>query len=262
MKKCSHCGASNANTAKFCNECGNALNTIATAKSESELPKKTTTGLDIEKLEHTINILQGKRQADVMFVLDCTGSMQGEIDAIRDAITAFADTIESDGVRVRVGLVEFRDRLINEEHRVLTFSGEPFTNNSAAFRKEIAALIATGGGDEPESSLDAIMLALRQPFNPDSNKVIVLVTDAPPHIPDKETKNIEQVIAKIHSVGVQQLYLVIPTQDSNSQVYLKLLEGTRGLAFELGKGEDFRSRAESFKRTLMSLGKTISTATR
>jgi hypothetical protein len=34
------------------------------------------------------------------------------------------------------------------------------------------------------------------------------------------------------------------------------------MAFDLGKGDDFRSRAENFKRTLMSLGKTISTATR
>jgi hypothetical protein len=33
------------------------------------------------------------------------------------------------------------------------------------------------------------------------------------------------------------------------------------MAFELGKGDDFRSRAEHFKRTLMALGKTISAAT-
>ena len=48
------------------------------------------------------------------------------------------------------------------------------------------------------------------------------------------------------------------TQSTSSQVYLKLLEGTRGIAFELGKGNDFYSRAEHFKQTLMNLGKTIS----
>ncbi len=239
MKNCSNCGASNPNKAKFCNECG------------KELP------LDFEPIPSV-----KKREADIMFVLDCTGSMQGEIDAIRDAITAFADTIESEGVRVRVGLIEFRDRLIDEEHRVLTFSGQPFTKDAAAFRQEVSALKATGGGDEPESSLDAVMLALRQPFSPDASKVIVLVTDAPPHIPDKETKSIEEVVQKIKSVGVQQFYLLIRTKEPSCEVYLKLLEGTRGIAFELGKGDDFRSRAENFKRTLMSLGKTISTATR
>jgi Mg-chelatase subunit ChlD len=206
--------------------------------------------------------LQARRKADVLFVLDCTGSMQGEIDAIKDAIMSFADTIESDGVRVRVGLIEFRDRLIGEEHRVLTFTGEPFTSDPAVFRRAVAALQAEGGGDEPESSLDALMLALRQPFASDANKVIVLVTDAPPHIPDQETIGIEEVVRAIQRAGVQQLYLVMRTKDPSSQVYLKLLEGTRGMAFELGIGDDFRERAEDFKRTLMALGKTISMATR
>ena len=123
---------------------------------------------------------------------------------------------------------------------------------------------AAGGGDEPESSLDAILLALRQPFAPGANKVIVLVTDAPPHVPDREARSVEEVSAALRAAGVQQLYLVIRTQDAQSQLYLKLFEGagTRGLAFELGRGDDFRSRADDFRRTLMSLGKTISSATR
>jgi len=202
--------------------------------------------------------LQNQRKADIMFVLDCTGSMQGEIDAIKETIMDFADSIELQGVRVRVGLVEFRDRLINQEHRVLLFDGEPFTDDSNRFRQEVAKLRAGGGGDEPESSLDALMLALRQPFSSKGNKVIVLITDAPPHIPDKETKSIEEVLEAIKEVELEQLYLVMQTQSTASQVYLKLLEGTRGMAFELGKGNDFRSRAEHFKQTLMNLGKTIS----
>lgn len=199
-----------------------------------------------------------------MFVLDCTGSMKGEIDAIRDAIIGFVDSIQSEGVRARVGLIEFRDRLIDEEQRALLFDGQPFTSDPAAFRREVSALRAGGGGDEPESSLDAILLALRQPYEEGANKVIVLVTDAPPHIPDREARSMEEVAAAVAAANVQQFYLVIRTQEPQSQVYLKLFEGTgtRGLAFELGKGGDFRSRAEDFKRTLMSLGKTISSATR
>ena len=42
-----------------------------------------------------------------------------------------------------------------------------------------------------------------------------------------------------------------------------MLEGRRqGLAYDMGSGDDFRSRAESFKRTLMSLGKTVSSGTK
>ncbi|MUG98482.1 VWA domain-containing protein [Scytonema sp. UIC 10036] len=275
MKICTHCGASNLDANKFCTECGTALEPLSTPKGGTAAPsapfvpitkplsesERIAYGLS-NSLKSRLQQFQGKRSADIMFVLDCTGSMGGEIEAIKDAIMDFADTIESDGVRVRVGLVEFRDRLIQEEHRVLTFNGEPFTSDPVAFRNEVAKLRAGGGGDEPESSLDAILLALRQPFTQQGSKVIVLVTDAPPHIPDLETKSINSVVQAIRDVGVQQLYLVIRTQDPNSQVYLKLLEGARGMAFELGKGDDFRQRAEDFKRTLMALGKTISQATR
>lgn len=262
MKICSNCGASNPDSARFCNECAQAL---ATTGLTANAKKPAGSTLGANDLARTIvmkgSALQGRRKADIMFVLDCTGSMQGEIDAIRDSIAAFADTIESDGVRVRVGLVEFRDRLNGEEAKVLNFEGEPFTSKPALFRAQLSGLLATGGGDAPESSLDAVMLALRQPFAADSSKVIVLITDAPPHIPDKETKNIDEVIQAIHVTEIEQLYIVMRTQDSESQVYLKLLEGTKGLVFDLGKGDDFRSRTEHFKRTLMALGKTISAAT-
>lgn len=262
MKTCSNCGASNPDVAKYCNECAAALAPAEPLKSVVEpIAKKDASGF-ARSLSIRAETLQRKRMADIMFVLDCTGSMQGEIDAIRDAIMAFADTIKSDGVRARVGLIEFRDRFIGEEARVLMFAGKPFTDDPMSFRKEVSALQATGGGDEPESSLDAVMLALKQPFAADASKIIVLVTDAPPHIPDRETKSIEEVSQAIRGGGIEQFYLVARLQDSRNQAYLKLIEGTRGLAYELGRGDDFRGRAEHFKRTLMALGKTISERTR
>lgn len=209
-----------------------------------------------------LSALQKKQRADIMFILDCTQSMAGELQAIKDAIFSFVDTIRGDGVRVRIGLIEFRDRLINEEHRVFLFNGHPFTSDPGKFKRQAAHLKAIGGGDEPESSLDAVLLAVRQPFEADSQKVLVLVTDAPPHIPDKEARGVEEVAQAVRAAGISQFYLVIPVQEAKNQVYLRLCEGTRSVAFDLGRGNDFNRRAEDFKRTLMSLGKTISAATR
>ena len=105
MKICSNCGVSNPHRA---NECGNKLVWAETDKTKKS--HRMSLGKSIVTIGRQ---LQKKRQADIMFVLDCTGSMQGEIDAIKETIMDFADTIESEGVRVRVGLVEFRDRLKN-----------------------------------------------------------------------------------------------------------------------------------------------------
>lgn len=263
MKMCGNCGASNFDTAPVCSVCGKTLGSIT---KTIPVPGKTSSGsAGATKFARAITEiapdLSGKRRADILFVLDCTGSMQGEINAIRDSIMEFADTIKSDGVRARVGLIEFRDRLNNEEARVLSFDGQPFTRNPTLFRSEVSKIIATGGADAPESSLDAVMLALRQPFNPDASKVIVLITAAPPHIPDMETKSVEDVAQAIQAMGIDQFYVVMHTQDSASQVYLQLLKTAHNLVFDLGHGDDFRTRSAHFKKTLMSLGKTISDST-
>ncbi|MDJ0718485.1 MAG: VWA domain-containing protein [Prochloraceae cyanobacterium] len=199
-----------------------------------------------------------QRSGDIMFVLDCTESMKGEIEAIKDTIIDFADSIKAEGINLRVGLIEFRDRLINEEHRVLRFNGEIFTKDPIAFRQEVSQLTAIGGGDWPESSLDAIMLAIHQPFAPEAQKVIVLVTDAPPHLPDRETQSITQVLKAIAQNRIDQIHMVMNTQDPESQIYLKMLEVSRGLAFDIGQGHDFSRRSQHFKQTLMKLGKTLS----
>lgn len=273
------------NSAEFCTECGKALSettvrSITTAERRPtsrriRLPPRarrvasaadTGDRFDQRALAQTLEMKAGRwqdvqRQVDIMFILDCTESMGGEIDAIRDAVLSFVDTLQGGGLHVRVGLIEFRDRLINEEPRVLLFDGQPFTNDPRAFRREAMTLQAIGGGDPPESSLDAILLALRQPFDPRAQKILVLITDAPPHVPDKEAQTVEQVAAAVRAAAVSQFYLIIPVQEAQNQVYLHLYTGTRGIAFDLGKGAGFRQRAEDFKRTLLSLGKTISAAT-
>ena len=287
MKICSRCAAANSDSAKFCSECGLTLASEAPAvtapvRVDSPSPAEafplapadatSTSGrLNIGALSAAMSSkarqLDGPRKADIMFVLDCTASMKPELEVIKSAILSFTDTVANEGVQTRIGLVAFRDRHAQkgrpgEEALVMDFGGTPFTSDPAQFRQAVEPLTAEGGGDIPESSLDAILLALRQPFAPDANKVLVLVTDAPPKVPDVEAQSVAEVSAAIQQAGVKQIYLVIRVQESVNNVYLKLLERTNGLAFDLGYGDDFGARVETFKRTLLELGKTISKVTR
>jgi Mg-chelatase subunit ChlD len=193
-------------------------------------------------------------RADVVFVLDCTGSMRREIDTVRSALDEFAEEIEQRGVPLRIGLVGFRDLFEGEEPEVFDLS-----DDISSFQKSLRELRATGGGDEPESALDALMTALDQPFEAEHQKVTVLITDAPPHIPDKHTDSIEQVKDRMRKVGLDQLYLVYPTDLDSCAVYDEL--EPNGPIFDLGRGDDFEGQTEHFKEVLLNLGKSIATTT-
>ncbi len=195
-------------------------------------------------------------RVDVMFAIDCTGSMGGEIEGVKSAVIEFAGIIESDGIAIRLGLIEYRDRLNGEEPVLHTFDGNVFTEKPAQFREQVACLNATGGGPEPESTFDAILLALRSIQDVSRTNALVVITDAPPHIPDKECSSTEQLIVEISEMRLDQLYIMYPQDKSNCAIYQKLLAGITGDAFDLRGGKD------TFYDGLLSMSRTISTHTR
>jgi hypothetical protein len=112
--------------------------------------------LDVKPLDPS------KRPAplDVVFVLDVTDSMDKQIKGVRDGVGQFIKGLRDNEMPARVGLVAFRD--INypefQDFRVLKFNGgkDEFTEDFKEFSAEVDKLQAEGGGDTPESSLDAI----------------------------------------------------------------------------------------------------------
>ncbi|MCD4678200.1 MAG: VWA domain-containing protein, partial [Desulfobacula sp.] len=174
------------------------------------------------------NIYNSSKEADIMFVFDCTGSMMSEITAMKDAIFDFANSLITDGLNIRLGLIEFRDRLVNQEHKLHLFSDEVFTHNANLFMEAVGKLKAKGGGGNGgESSLDAIMLALEQPFRNNQNKTIVLITDDAPHIPDKSTDSLQTAINKMKRKAINQCYIVTMLKKTKCHKHLELLEGVQ-----------------------------------
>jgi Mg-chelatase subunit ChlD len=265
MKNCPACGEVNPDDATICDNCGLKFD------SERKKVKDTTLKGDkrfSEKIAASITSQRNKsmepasKEVDIMFVFDSTGSMKNEIRAMQDAIIGFASDIKSEGLSIQLGLIEFKDRIIGEESKLFSFSDGLFTADISQFQKAVDGLVAKGGGPEPESSPDALMLALEQPFRECSNKVIVLITDAPPRIPDKDTSSYEIVTQKMKDKNLNQIYIVTMLQNSKCHKHLELIEaiqkmGGDGLAFELSKKDE--DRKEHFKKVLKGLARSIST---
>jgi len=158
-------------------------------------------------------------QADIVFVLDVTSSMQWAIDDLKNGIGKFADTLAKARINYRLGLVAFRDITVpNEKVEVVEFgNGEVFTTDSTSFREKVGTFRASGGGDIPESSLEAITAATKMPFRPSATKVLLLITDAPPKVADPSDAGITAAVLKtanaVKAVNIDSVHLVISELD-------------------------------------------------
>lgn len=211
-------------------------------------------------------------QADIIFVLDVTGSMGWAINGVREGIRRFADDLSGNKIDFRVGLVAFRDLTATEDERagfklmeVLSFRGDPFTNDADAFRSEVSRLKAHGGGDEPESSLEAIGEACRQPMRKGATKVFLLITDALPKVgqgqsasgrPEELRGPVASASELVKRHEIDAVHLVVRQQ--HLDVYRPLMEAGRikdgGKYFDLQKvaagGPAFETLLKDFSRVV------------
>ena len=113
--------------------------------------------------------------ADIMFVVDDTGSMGGWIAAAKADVDYITDSLAANVTSIRFGLVSYGDVAeINVDIDL--------TSNIAAFKAALNALNAGGGGDTPEDADVALEIAANLSWRgPEATKVMVLVGDAPTH---------------------------------------------------------------------------------
>jgi hypothetical protein len=145
---------------------------------------------------------------DILFVVDVTGSMQFAITGIRDGLKEFVERLSRNRIDSRVGLIAFRDRLAGEEPELLSFDGESFTKDVELFVDQMQHLKADGGGDNPESALDALWLASQQHFRVGAVKTLLLVTDAEPQIPDMRMRSLDMLAGVLRDAKIDHLHVV------------------------------------------------------
>jgi len=199
----------------------------------------------------------GSGQAQVMFVLDVTGSMAGEIEGVKNNMKDFMDYIQSEGLSVEVGLIAFRDLEEHEPPEIMHFSGRAFTRNPIEFKNRVSTLHASGGGGNPgESCYDGLYQASRQLFNAEMTHIVIFITDSPPLLPDGVIRSTPDVTNALRKANVEQVYIVVPSY--LRETYAFLLRDFKGGYYEL----DSTRGSGSFRNVLMNIGKNISVMTR
>jgi hypothetical protein len=128
---------------------------------------------------------------DIVFCIDATGSMTPIIDQVKANALGFYDDVQSNLVekgknvaQLRVRVIAFRDFAADgsaalEESPFFTLPEE-----RGSFSEFVNGLIAQGGGDAPESGLEAVALAINSPWTTTGDRrrqVVVVWTDQPAH---------------------------------------------------------------------------------
>jgi Mg-chelatase subunit ChlD/TolB-like protein len=116
---------------------------------------------------------------DVAIVLDTTGSMQGQIDRLKQTLKAIHYQLTSLPTRpdIRFAMVAYRDKGDEYVTRVT-----PFTGDIEAYQEMLQHLVADGGGDQPEDLQTALDVAMHKlKWRSDALRIGFIITDAPPH---------------------------------------------------------------------------------
>jgi hypothetical protein len=128
---------------------------------------------------------------DIVFCVDVTGSMTPILDKVKANALGFYGDVQSnltakgkniDELRVRV--VAFRDIIADGEAALQESPFFQLPSEEMGFSSFVNGLVAQGGGDAPESGLEAVALAMNSPWTTRGDRrrqVIVVWTDQPAH---------------------------------------------------------------------------------
>ena len=166
----------------------------------------------------TERALPARRTIDSAFVLDTTGSMGEEIDAVKSTIRTVAARLGSEQTDVRIGLVEYKDRGDAEVTHAY-----PFSSDLAAFSRSVARLSAGGGGDFPEDMQAGLAVALDElRWRPDASaRMIVVIADAPPHLDYQDERDYADAARRAAERGIKLFTVSASGMDTTGQIVMR-----------------------------------------
>ncbi|MEU9981621.1 vWA domain-containing protein [Streptomyces sp. NPDC050856] len=136
---------------------------------------------------------QGNLQyaVDIVLCVDATGSMFPVLDSVKASALQFHDRLNAVMAKkgkaisqLRLKVIAFRDFGDDPSNAIEQTDFLHLPSQAKDFERFIKGIDATGGGDIPESGLEALALAVNAPWEKGLDRrrhVIVMFTDAPAH---------------------------------------------------------------------------------
>ena len=211
--------------------------------TQYERVDKTTT-VEITKTPPTV---KKAGEADIVFVVDRSGSMSSTINTVRKNVNEFARNLAKDGVAARFGLATYSDEVYGrrlgktDEDTILTKFGETyFTTDPVELEKALEKIKIAHGGDSPETATPAltkIVSTYDWSKSPKNKKFVVLLTDARMK-EDPSVPSIAETLTTLKKAGIDRIVATTLYNQRNYKDFVsegRLMDIDRNLADSLTK---------------------------
>ena len=157
----------------------------------------------VDDIMASLDSINPKRKADVVFAIDATGSMKDDIEQLRKEWIPRLIKELPQFDEIRLGLLLYRDYPDNFRYKGLPVKFFDFTYDVKQFEANLNGFIIKGteGGDIPEAVYEALYASMEfYSWNEDAARKIILIGDAEPHPRPRGTgKYTKDLIMKLSS---------------------------------------------------------------
>ncbi|KXX73688.1 Alpha-protein kinase vwkA [Madurella mycetomatis] len=154
------------------------LITAETSRRISDLKREEREATAKTKQRSTAGLFRATCSADLLFLIDTTGSMSPYITAAKNQVRSLVDELKAAllyETKLRIAIVGYKDHCDSPNIQFLDFTPSVSTVHSFLNR-----LTATGGGDQAEDVLGGINQALKATWV-HQTRCIIHIADVPPH---------------------------------------------------------------------------------
>lgn len=186
-----------------------------------------------------------KQTADIVFVVDTTGSMGGTIDSVSNNLYTFCNSLVNDNVDARFALYEFKDATVDGEANAFGFvtfptsgTGGKWTQDPEELRTQLQKLDIDGGGDGPETPDYALDRVDDELYTTDGSgwrsgatRYVFLITDA--DYKDGYDGQLSSMAAIASYLADDQVKVIVISDPYYKEHYAALYEPTSGTFIDI-----------------------------
>lgn len=186
-------------------------------------------------VETTVEIVDTiKGTADIVFILDISGSMEGEINNVKNNLINLAAQIENYGVSARYSVITYSDFTVsgaNEITTVIKNGTSDWFTNAIDCKNAISSITLAYGGDTPEAAIDGLGYANTLTTRKDVRTFYILLTDAGYKVNNNYGySNLNEVTNVLYNKGVN---VSVITSSSYYSSYQSLTDKTGGIMCDI-----------------------------